>query len=155
MTTINVSVSKQKVYAEVGLISAYLGQRKGGADASAYERVGVTASDGALLDNYWDMARSMLLEQLWQYADSGDTNDSGDTWTLNLVARGRYNTAMTPCLADDARGYIVNYMMSLWCGVCSDGEAQYYLGVAGALLQDMKNKLCSFTRPKRKAITSA
>lgn len=154
MVTIDITIKKNDVYDEVGRISAYLGQRKSGADASAYERVGVTDSDGALLDSYWSMAKSALVEQLEQYVDDKTDDKADDTWTLSLVARGRYNTEMTPYLQADAMRFMANYMMSLWCGVCSDGAADYYLKMSGTLLQDMKNKLCSFTKPKKKSITS-
>lgn len=160
METITITIDKQEVYDEVGRMSAYLGQRRSTAeDASAFDRIELTASDDELLGSYWGEAVGVLCLRLERYLVAKvdgqlATDTEGEGLKLGLAVSSRFNKGMKDTLPSSVKSYIASYILQRWCNVSSPADAEYYAGLAAGFMTEVVGKVCSKTRPTRKKITS-
>lgn len=144
------TVYKNDVLTEVMRLTAYVGQRKVG-DEGSYERISVTDSDKAMLEQYWIAACSAATEQLMHYARSIENDIEGDDPCYEVVMEqsSLYDVHLNESIEDSLKNFFISLIAGKWFRITSpDDEAKYAADAIG-YMKDVENKLYNRKRPRR------
>ena len=161
---ITLIIQQSKVYAEVAQTTEYTGDRMVGDDGS-YERIRTTDVDNDELQRFWNECRAEIAESFQRklvsegmYASASSTTPTadGDYYKLTLDVASAlggfgagFNTSLLPSMELGLFSYFVQGIAARWYTYTNKGEAEPYAVKAAALLEDVKNKALSQTRPTR------
>lgn len=154
MTTIEITVSKSQVYAEVDKTASYVGHKMVSED-DAYNRIMTVDEDRQMLERFWvesaDAATSALRHHL-VYADEQQHHHGADMtqdYDILLEMPLNFNDALVPNMKNDLFSYFVNSILAKWFIIANKDEAAAYATTASGLLENIVQMTYQRRRPKR------
>lgn len=150
MKTINISFTNVDIFQELAKTTAYTGVKNESDDTGAViNRVATVEEDSCLLQRYWEMACSELIEKLKRFVTSAVSNT--DSLSLTLETSGAYDDSLTPSLKTDIFSFLVASIAARWFRMVWKERAEEYCLEATAKLTEAERKLYHRKRPERKS----
>ncbi len=150
MKYINLSFTNAEIFQELAKTTAYTGVKNESEDAAtAFNRVATVEEDSGLLQRYWEMACSELIEKLKRFVTSAV--NTSDRLTLSLETSGAYDDSLTPSLKTDLFSFLVASIAARWFRMVLKERAEEYGREASAKLTEAERKLYYRKRPQRKS----
>lgn len=157
MTTIELQVSKSKVYAEVDKTASYVGHKMISED-DAYSRIMTVDEDRQMLERFWvetcDAATDALRHHLLQ-TDQQEHHHGADMsqdYDILLEMPLGFNDALVPSMENNLFSYFVGSILSKWFIITNKEEAESYATMATGLLNGIVQMTYQRRRPMRATV---
>lgn len=148
MTTFaTVTADKAAVYAEVDIITAYIG-----AKTDRYDTIPTIDADSDLIDIFWRDARAWATASLGAAIASAESTDRRLTVTMAVTQPGG-EQAIDPSLTLEPlmRSALARHIIWQWLSICAPAEAEPHLAEARSALDGLK-RLSTASRPTTRRI---
>lgn len=144
----DIKINKDKVFDEVGRITATIGASNMDAEGnSLYDIVATTKYDLDLLRQFMEQAFSTLAPAYRQYLACTQETDSD--LIIRVDMPDNFNAAFMDGMVRSSFDYMVNSILVLWCGIKAKNEVELYTQKATSNMIDINNKLYSRKPPIR------
>lgn len=158
METIELTVYKKDVYAEVAKATDYTGAKLTG-DDNARDRILATDADLSELGRFWDEAVQSVNERLRQMLVSGSTQlkqaEDGSLETAyvsTLEVSKSYDKNLNGSVQSGLRNFFIYFIIGQWFKFANKGEAADYFASAGEEITSAERLLYSRKRPTRPSL---
>ena len=146
MIEVNINISKQSVFSDVGRLTHYTGDKKDG-DANAFERISTTPTDESMLSQFWQEACEGVTEQLKPFVVAIDTTNG---YMVSLSLSSSYDTGLTDSVIENIRSCLTLYIVSRWYILSNREDSERYSLDAANQLSEAMRKIYYKKKPSRR-----
>lgn len=146
MIEVNINISKQSVFSDVGRLTHYTGGKKDG-DANAFERISTTSTDESMLSQFWQEACEGVTEQLKPFVVAIDTTNG---YMVSLSLSSSYDTGLTDSVIENIRSCLTLYIVSRWYILSNREDSERYSLDAANQLSEAMRKIYYKKKPSRR-----
>lgn len=139
MKQIQISITKQEVFEDVALHSAYTGEKEN-ADPNFFRKVATVKADNPLLLRFWSDMASRISERLQAFVSMFNCSD--DLFSLTLMLSGAYDDTLTPGVKTDLKSALVAGVAARWYAFAYPEKTAELENREEKLLDSVISKLC-------------
>lgn len=138
------TIAKEKILAEVSLISSYAGVKS---EEDIFCRVALADEDEDLASRFWTDAACEIIDRLREFVVASSINDT--SFTLELELSGSYDESLNTSVERDLTSALAYAVISEWFRLTFPGRSSEWATLSAGSLERAHKKLCSRVRPKR------
>lgn len=160
MGTTTIKISKTDVFNDVAKTASYTGAKMVG-DDDAYERISITDQNMELFNSYWNVAVSLLCDNLKEMIQSISVNNeavkpiNGEVLNLTLNVSNSFDISLVDSIKASIKAFFVEIILGKWFEITNKQEFQARYNSGVEMLTDALRKLYyrkAPTRPVREQI---
>lgn len=146
MKQILIEISKNDIFKQVDLQSAYAGV-KNSSDSAFFQKVASVKEDRLLLEQFWMETCGKVTQTFKTFLLS--YNSTPDNLTMTLETSGSYDENLSPSVKDDIFNACVAGVTAGWFQMVLPAKAEEYFQQCSTFLTRAFAKLCHRRRPSR------
>ena len=146
MKTIIIKITKTDVFNDVAKTASYTGAKMVG-DDDAYERISITDQNMELFNSYWNVAVSLLCDNLKEMINSISSDNNGLTLSLNVS--DSFDISLVSSINASINAFFVEIILGKWFEITNKQEFQARYNSGVEMLTDALRKLYYRKAPTR------
>lgn len=146
METIIIKISRIDVFNDVVKTASYTGAKMVG-DDDAYERISITDQNLELFNSYWNVAVSLLCDNLKEMINS--ITNKNDELTLSLNVSSSFDISLVSSINASIKAFFVEIILGKWFEITNKKEFQARYNSGVEMLTDALRKLYYRKAPTR------
>lgn len=146
MKTIIIKITKTDVFNDVAKTASYTGAKMVG-DDDAYERISITDQNMELFNSYWNVAVSLLCDNLKEMINSISSDNNGLTLSLNVS--NSFDISFVKSITNSTKAFFVEIILGKWFEITNKQEFQARYNSGVEMLTDALRKLYYRKAPTR------
>ena len=146
MKTIIIKITKTDVFNDVAKTASYTGAKMVG-DDDAYERISITDQNMELFNSYWNVAVSLLCDNLKEMINSISSDNNGLTLSLNVS--NSFDISFVSSITNSIKAFFVEIILGKWFEITNKQEFQARYNSGVEMLTDALRKLYYRKAPTR------
>ena len=146
MKKINISITKQEIFHEVSLNTAYTSVKSDNPKA-IFPRVATIDEDSTILSRFWILACGTITEKFRNLITVSST--TGDNLALTLDVSGSFDDSLTESLKQDIFDALVAMVTAHWITLSLPEKSSEWQLQGSRLLESAYSKLYCRKRPTR------
>lgn len=146
MKTIIIKITKTDVFNDVAKTASYTGAKMVG-DDDAYERISITDQNMELFNSYWNVAVSLLCDNLKEMINSISSDNNGLSLSLNVS--NSFGISLVSSINASIKAFFVEIILGKWFEITNKQEFQARYNSGVEMLTDALRKLYYRKAPTR------
>lgn len=146
MGTIIIKISRIDVFNDVAKTASYTGAKMVG-DDDAYERISITDQNLELFNSYWNVAVSLLCDNLKEMIQTITHTPEGLTISLNVS--DSFDISLVSSINASIKAFFVEIILGKWFEITNKQEFQARYNSGVEMLTDALRKLYYRKAPTR------
>lgn len=146
MGTIIIKISRTDVFNDVAKTASYTGAKMVG-DDGAYERISITDQNLELFNSYWNVAVSLLCDNLKEMIQTITHTSEGLTISLNVSTS--FDISLVSSINLSIKAFFVEIILGKWFEITNKQEFQARYNSGVEMLTDALRKLYYRKAPTR------
>lgn len=146
MRTIIINISRIDVFNDVAKTASYTGAKMVG-DDDAYERISITDQNMELFNSYWNVAVSLLCDNLKEMIQTITHTSEGLTISLNVS--NSFDISLVSSINASIKAFFVEIILGKWFEIANKQEFQARYNSGVEMLTDALRKLYYRKAPTR------
>lgn len=147
MKILTIIITKDNVFEDVSLASAYTGAKTDDDSGVNFNRIATIDADNNLLSRFWIQACGIVTDKLKSFIMASEINENSIKLTLELS--GAYDDSMSPSVEKDVFSAMTAGVTAQWFAITFPERTKEWDEKSAALLNRAFAKLCHRRRPKR------
>lgn len=146
MSTVIIKISKTDVFNDVAKTASYTGAKMVG-DDDAYERISITDQNVELFNSYWNVAVSLLCDNLKEMIQT--ITHTADGLTISLNVSTSFDISLVSSINLSIKAFFVEIILGKWFEITNKQEFQARYNSGVEMLTDALRKLYYRKAPTR------
>lgn len=146
MRTILIKISRIDVFNDVAKAASYTGAKMVG-DNDAYERISITDQNLELFNSYWNVAVSLLCDNLKEMIQT--ITHTPEALTISLNVSNSFDISLVSSINASIKAFFVEIILGKWFEITNKNEFQARYNSGVEMLTDALRKLYYRKAPTR------
>lgn len=146
METIIIKISRIDVFNDVAKTASYTGAKMVG-DDDAYERISITNQNMELFNSYWNVAVSLLCDNLKEMIQT--ITHTPEELTISLNVSNSFDISLVSSINASIKAFFVEIILGKWFEITNKQEFQARYNSGVEMLTDALRKLYYRKAPTR------
>lgn len=146
METIIIKISRIDVFNDVAKTASYTGAKMVG-DDDAYERISITDQNMELFNSYWNVAVSLLCDNLKEMIQT--ITHTPEELTISLNVSNSFDISLVSSINASIKAFFVEIILGKWFEITNKQEFQARYNSGVEMLTDALRKLYYRKAPTR------
>lgn len=146
MGTIIINISRIDVFNDVAKTASYTGAKMVG-DDDAYERISITDQNMELFNSYWNVAVSLLCDNLKEMIQT--ITHTSERLTISLNVSNSFDISLVSSINASIKAFFVEIILGKWFEITNKQEFQARYNSGVEMLTDALRKLYYRKAPTR------
>lgn len=146
MKTIIIKISRIDVFNDVAKTASYTGAKMVG-DDDAYERISITDQNMELFNSYWNVAVSLLCDNLKEMIQT--ITHTPEELTISLNVSNSFDISLVSSINASIKAFFVEIILGKWFEITNKQEFQARYNSGVEMLTDALRKLYYRKAPTR------
>lgn len=146
MKTIIIKISRIDVFNDVAKTASYTGAKMVG-DDDAYERISITDQNMELFNSYWNVAVSLLCDNLKEMIQA--ITHTPEELTISLNVSNSFDISLVSSINASIKAFFVEIILGKWFEITNKQEFQARYNSGVEMLTDALRKLYYRKAPTR------
>lgn len=146
MGTFIINISRIDVFNDVAKTASYTGAKMVG-DDDAYERISITDQNMELFNSYWNVAVSLLCDNLKEMIQT--ITHTSERLTISLNVSNSFDISLVSSINASIKAFFVEIILGKWFEITNKQEFQARYNSGVEMLTDALRKLYYRKAPTR------